>query len=795
MTASYLSLGFGTRMAKTEAAIGDRLPYARHLDEITLITRDGLLVQTLKLDGFPFETADDQELNYRKQVRETLLRGVAGSRLSIYHHVVRRLVSPVISGQSGDPFCDELDRAWQARLAGRKLYVNDLYLTFVHRPLQGRIGFMEQLFRSASRDEANVAQDLRRLNTVRESFLATLSPYGARTLSLYRDKRGEASEPSAFLSQILSGETRRVAAPQGDLGQSLPDRRLTFGLDALEIAAAGRRGRQFAAIVSIKDYPARSAPGLLDGVLRLPCELTLTESFSFLDRQIALDRMGLTLRRLRAADDDAFSLRNELGAARDDVGAGRAAYGEHHLSILVRADDLASLDSAVADVQSALTEAGGVAVREDINLEPAFWAQFPGNFSFIARKAMISAANFASFASLHNHAVGQADGGHWGPAVTLLETTAHGPYFFNFHNGDLGNFTVIGPSGSGKTVLITFLLAQARKFNPRIVYFDKDRGAEAFIRASAGHYDILRPGESSGLNPLQLEDNPANRAFLNDWLQQLLGGAASLDVEDVAVIAEAVDANFDQPADHRRLRYLRELFVGASRPRAGDLAARLRPWCDGGEHAWLFDNPTDQVSLDQAVYGFDMTRLLDTPQTRTPAMMYLFHRIEQALDGRPTIIVVDEGWKALDDEVFTRRLQDWEKTIRKRNGVVGFCTQSASDALESRIASAIVEQAATQIFLPNSKARAADYIDGFGLTSHEFDLVRTLPDTSRCFLIKQPDHCVVARLDLTGLEDQLKVLAGTERSVRRLDQARAAVGDDPADWLPVFLAEPKGARS
>ena len=107
-------------------------------------------------------------------------------------------------------------------------------------------------------------------------------------------------------------------------------------------------------------------------------------------------------------------------------------------------------------------------------------------------------------------------------------------------------------------------------------------------------------------------------------------------------------------------------------------------------------------------------------------MMYLFHRIEQRLDGTPAIIVVDEGWKALDDDGLRRAgIKDWEKTIRKRNGLVGFCTQSAGDALESRIASAIIEQAATQIFFPNPKARAEDYVEGFGLTEHEFELVRT----------------------------------------------------------------------
>jgi type IV secretion system protein VirB4 len=182
-----------------------------------------------------------------------------------------------------------------------------------------------------------------------------------------------------------------------------------------------------------------------------------------------------------------------------------------------------------------------------------------------------------------------------------------------------------------------------------------------------------------------------------------------------------------------------------------------------------------------------MTSILDDPAMRTPAMMYLFHRVEERLDGTAAIIVVDEGWKALDDDVFVRRIKDWEKTIRKRNGIVGFATQSAQDALESRIASAIIEQAATQIFMANPKARASDYIEGFGLTPHEYELVRTLPDSAHCFLIKHGAESVVARLNLTGERDLLTILSGRERTVRLLDEIRAERGDDPADWIPRLL--------
>ena len=146
-------------------------------------------------------------------------------------------------------------------------------------------------------------------------------------------------------------------------------------------------------------------------------------------------------------------------------------------------------------------------MREDTNLEPAFWGQFPGNEAYLVRRAMISTANMASFGSLHGFALGQAEGNHWGDAVTLLETTSATPFFFNFHHGDLGNFSVIGPSGSGKTVVMNFLAAQAQKFSPRTVLFDKDRGAELFIRGIGGRYDRIRAGEPTGFNPLALPDN------------------------------------------------------------------------------------------------------------------------------------------------------------------------------------------------------------------------------------------------------------------------------------------------
>ena len=776
------------RAIAREKPAGAHLPYARHVDDVTIETRDGLLIQTIRLGGLLFETADTDELNYRAELREAMLKTIGSSRFAVYHHVVRRRAEAVLEARFPDEFSRKLDARWHARLAEREMYVNELFLTVVRRPLQGRVGLLDRIRGLAARTvtdrAASFAAEKRALDAASEGLIAALGNYSPRLLSVYPTPDGHRSEPLEFLSYLYNGEMHPVGLPHGDLGQHLPFRRISFGEDAFELAAAGEYARKFGAIVSIKDYPSETLPGMFDELYRMPFEMTVSQSFAFVERGEALSRMNLVLRRMRSAEDEALSLRDELTRAKDDVAAARAGFGEHHTTIAVAAQSLETLDRQVAEVIAALADLGIVAVREDIAQEPAFWAQFPGNFRYIARRGLISTANFAGLASLHNFPIGRARGNHWGDAVTLFETTAAGPYFFNFHQHDLGNFTVIGPSGSGKTVVLNFLLAQARKFAPRIVFFDKDRGAELFIRAIGGQYDRLRPGEPAGLNPLQLDDTPINRQFLIDWLELLSGG---IDAAELELIKDAVDANFMQPRPHRRLRHLVELLRGSTRPKAGDLYARMRPWWGEGERAWLFDNAEDLTDLSAATVGFDMTAILDDPTVRTPALFYFFHRVEDRLDGTPAIIVVDEGWKALDDDVFVRRIKDWEKTIRKRNGVVGFATQSAQDALESRIASAIIEQAATQIFMINPKARAQDYIDGFGLTPHEYELVRSLPDSSHCFLIKHGNESVVARLNLSGEKDLLTILSGREVTVRLFDELAAKTGLPPADWMAQLL--------
>src|SRR5206468_3746222 len=153
MRTRYRTLAADKRLAPREAAIGKRLPYGQHVDEATIRTRDGLLIQVVKLDGFPFETMDDEELGYRKAVREPLLRG-------------------------------------------------------------------------ATRRALDLDAELRQLHAMRETFVAALAPYGARTLTTYEGEHGLCSEPASFLAALLGGAPRPILLPEGDIGELIADRRL-----------------------------------------------------------------------------------------------------------------------------------------------------------------------------------------------------------------------------------------------------------------------------------------------------------------------------------------------------------------------------------------------------------------------------------------------------------------------------------------------------------------------------------------------------------------------------------------
>lgn len=791
-----LSLSKG-RLAAQEIPVAQHVPYLRHVDTATIVTREGYYVRVIEIQGMSFETADQWHINQRMIDRATVLQGIADSRIAIYSHIIRTEALAFPAGNYANAWAESLDTAYKKKIETQKMFRTRQYLTIVRRPAQGRVNLLPKLIdllasKVDAREQATQRKEaLEQLEKVSGQILKTFSPYDARLLTMQEDNVGLHSETLGFLHYLLNlEESPRVAVSDMELSQYLPASRISFGKETFEMRGASPDALRLGAVLSLKQYPGHSIAGMLDRVLRLPHEFIITQSFAFMGRQAALDHINLQHRKIQSGDEGAYSIAHQLTEAVDDTASGHSYFGWHHMSIVPHAHSQKGLRDAINALLTACSEVGMIPVREDLNMEATFWAQLPGNFGYITRRAMVTNHNFAGFASYHTFASGRPQENHWGDAISLLATTSGAPFYFNFHVRDVGNTTVIGPTGTGKTVLLSFLAAQALRHTPRIFYFDKDRGADLFIRAVGGKYSVVEQGKPSGFNPLQLPDTPENRSFLIEFLRVLatMDQPTPLTASDERQIAAAVNANYQVPLAERNLRQLSAYFSGyeSTAHMENNLEQRLAKWYGRGERAWLFDNNEDALSLDNPIIGFDLTAILDLPYARIPWLMYVFWRIDQLLDGTKTMIILDEGWKLLDDPIFASRIKDWEKTIRKLNGLLVFATQSAGDAIQSKIGATIIEQSPTQIFLPNAKAPEEEYCRSFGLTQKELQLIRTLSPESHQFLLKQGQHSVIAKFDLSGLPDEIAVLSGRADSVRLCDTIRQEVGENPTAWLPVF---------
>ena len=784
-------------VAKNEVSSSIYIPYSHHWNGETILTKNKDFVTVIKVNGFSFETADDDEVDAKKQVRNNLLKGLGAGKFTIYFHTVRKKHSSYPDGSFDDFFCQEVNEQWREKNDKQFTFINEHYITVLRKNNKitealAKLGNRLSKSEDSQTEEAEMIDAYQELVEVRDRVCNTFSSYKAKVLGCYEKDGAIYSEILEFFGLIVNCvNNQKYLMPSYGIDRYIQSSRLYFGANSIECKSFG--GSRFAAIISLKNYRPTTYAGILDAFLHLPFELIISQSFSFIDKTFAINKMQLQQRRMIQAEDPSISQVAEITSALDSAMAGEYAFGYHHLTVMIIADSKKELDDAVSYANVEFTNIGINSVRERINMEACFWAQLPGNQEYAVRKAIINTKNLAGFASLHNYPEGKIRDNHWGDAVTVFNTTSGTPYFFSFHVRDVGHTMIVGPTGAGKTVLMNFLCAQAQKFRPRLFFFDKDRGAEIFVRAIGGKYSTLDVAEHSGFNPLQLPDTYENRAFLVEWLGVMCTRQGQpLSAQDEKIIQQAVEGSYNLPFEQRKLSNIAPFF-GIEGP--GTVAGNLAQWHSLGQRAKLFDNEKDVVdfSIDK-IFGFEMGEILKDSVSLAPALMYLFHRINQSLDGQNTMIVLDEAWALIDNPVFGPRIKNWLKVLRKLNAMVVFATQSVEDATKSSISDTLVQQTATQIFLPNLRATET-YRSVFMLSAREYDIIKTTDPATRYFLIKQDNNAVITKIDLTHMDDAIAIFSGRAETVAILDEIMAQVGEVPIDWIPAFLKKVNSGKN
>ncbi|MGH8118221.1 MAG: VirB4 family type IV secretion/conjugal transfer ATPase [Rhodanobacteraceae bacterium] len=799
-----------------DTPISEFIPLSTHVSPTVLKTAGGDFLVAWQLGGLPFVGREEWEIEHRHSTFNHLLQTLRAPdfvNVAFWLHDVRRHGCIRDESHFAEPFIQSMSDAYYGGLSAQKIMRNDLYLTLLYRPVAVGKRFTEKSS-DPGRLEAEQRQAIGTIQELAGNVEAVLKDYAPYRLGMYEAANGVVfSEALELYGYLINHVDEPVPVLHAPVPRYLAVSKHRFSARTGDFVVTTPTGtNHFGAILNIKEYPDGTYPGVLNGLKYLGFEYVATHSFSPVGRHDALKTLERTKGMMISSGDRAVSQIAELDHAMDQIASGNFVLGQYHFSVAVYAPDQEALARHVAGMRADLSNSGFVSVKEDLAVTAAFYAQLPANWRYRTRLANISSLNFLGLAPLHNFASGKADRNPWGECIATLQTTNGQPYHFNFHathpaedslgEKAIGNTLVIGKSGTGKTALINFLIGQTQKLDPAptIFFFDKDHGAEIFVRACGGRYLALENGRPTGFNPFHCERSEANVQFLGE-LMKLLAGKGAYSAREEEDIFRAVENMLDTPVHLRTMTNFR-----TSLPNLGDdgLYARMRRWTAGNSLGWVFDNPVDVIDLSRAnILGFDYTDLIDNPEVRVPVINYLLHRLELLIDGRRLIYVMDEFWKILEGKGGLKEFaRNKQKTIRKQNGLGIFATQSPEDALASDIAAALVEQTATMILLPNPNASREDYMDGLKLTEAEYRVVVNLDERSRCFLVKQGHASTVCRLDLHGMDDVLAVISASTDNigimhhvVRECAAARNVAPDDlpPGAWLPDFYERRKGS--
>ncbi|MGG6892276.1 conjugal transfer protein TrbE [Rhizobium sp. BR 315] len=722
---------------RTASRLADFLPWAALVGEGVVLNKDGSLQRTAQFRGPDLESSVAAELVAVAARLNNAFRRL-GSGWAIFVEAQRREAATYPDDRFPDPASALLDAERKADFEEQgSHFISGYFLTFTYLSAAEDAARAEAwLYEGRERSGVDPNEILRGFVDRTDRVLALLDGFMPECQWL------DDAEMLTYLHSTVSTKRHRVRVPETPmyLDALLADQSLTGGLEP-------RLGDAHLRILTIVGFPTATTPGILDELNRLAFPYRWSTRAILLDKTDAIRlltrirRQWFAKRKSIAAilkevmtnevsvlvDTDAANKATDADIALQELGADYAGMAYVTATIAVWDADPRLADEKLRLVEKVVQGRDFTAMPESINAVDAWLGSLPGHVYANVRQPPISTLNLAHMIPLSAVWAGPERDDHLGSAPLLVgKTEGSTPFRLSIHVGDVGHTLVVGPTGSGKSVLLACMALQFRRYAQAQVFaFDFGGSIRAAALAMGGDWHDLGGDLTEGdafsvsLQPLALIHDVPERAWAADWIVAILTGESIAITPDVKEhIWTALTSLASAPVEERTITGLTVLL------QSNDLKQALRPYCVGGPYGRLLDAETEHLG-SASVQAFEIEGLVGTGAA--PAVLsYLFHRIGDRLDGSPTLLIIDEGWLALDDEAFSGQLREWLKTLRKKNASVIFATQSLSDIDNSAIAPAIIESCPTRLLLPNERAvepQITAIYQRFGLNARQIEIL------------------------------------------------------------------------
>ncbi|MGC0320877.1 type IV secretion/conjugal transfer VirB4 family ATPase [Bradyrhizobium sp. USDA 326] len=718
-------------------SLADFLPWAALVAKGVILNKDGAFQRTARFRGPDLDSATPAELvGVTARLNNALRRLGSGWAIFVEAQRIAAQTYPHNTFVDAASALVDLERRDAFEEAGAH-FESRYFLTFVWLPPA----------EDASRIEGWLYEGRARSGVDPHELLRGFVDRTNRVLQLVEGFMPEVAwlddgEALTYLHSTISTRQQRVRVPETPmhLDALLTDEPLAGGLEP-------RLGRHHLRTLTVVGFPTATHPGILDELNRLAFPYRWSTRAILLDKTEAVKlltkirRQWFAKRKSIAAivkevmtneastlvDSDAANKAVDADLALQELGTDDVGQAYVTATVTVWDEDPGLAAEKLRLIEKVIQGRDFTCMPEGVNALEAWLGSLPGHAYANVRQPPLSTLNLAHMIPLSAVWAGPDRDEHFRSAPLFFgKTEGSTPFRFSLHVGDVGHTLIVGPTGAGKSVLLALMAIQFRRYRKSQIFaFDFGGSIRTAALAMGGDWHDLGGSlsnsaeDSVSLQPLASIGDAVERAWAAEWVTAILAKEGmTIDPTVKEHVWSALTSLASSPVEERTITGLTVLLQSTA------LKQALQPYCVGGSSGRLLDAEAEQLGF-ASVQAFETEGLIGAGAA--PAVLtYLFHRIERRLDGRPTLLIIDEGWLVLDDPAFAQQLREWLKTLRKKNASVVFATQSLSDIDGSNIAPAIVESCPTRIFLPNERAiepQITAIYQRFGLNDRQIEII------------------------------------------------------------------------
>lgn len=749
----------------------DFIPVVCHYDERTLLTKNGHLIQMIEITGIDSEVISDKLGSLRQSIKKSLKTHMNSSDIACWIHTVRHEKNLDDNTHYNNKFAADFHESWVVKNRLRTRFVNTLYISIVSKPKSYTVdsvdGFIDTSFLDtvSNKNEHNLSVSFERVTTVVKAIMTDLADYIPKQLGITFDGDKCFAEMLYVYKYIISLRAMQTEVILHDFSEVIIPEHYAVGGNKIEIVEDGKK--KFASILSLKEYTNDENDELLEKMLQLQVEFIATEIMFAVDRKIAQEpyaHQHYILEVSRDAEVKSAKMLDRLfGTNAEDQ------YLMQQLSVMVIADDTAKLEADTTKVSKSLSLLGFVNVREDINLENIFWSQLPGNAKFMRRHNANVFDSSCAFVSIQNTPTGQR-ASKWGKAVTVIQTESGTPYFLNFHNGkQTGHTCIYGNAHIGKSVLMNFLISEAMKYDPTIVYLALDNSSDVFIKALGGqwHHDIKIP-------------------VLVDKTYVIVG-----------MMVDIVSGQYSRICTDEEKSLIKKLLAAINASGSYDAALKtvrnfeFPPSCSVLQNSILsvikyLDEFNVQVTKG-SITGINLQNL-DTKENMDLRSAFVIASLRSLCFDKtsPKILVIDEMTHLLDHPYYAHYI-GWVLDIAKAHNIAVIGTVDTDEYInntsQKKLWGTLLENLDLQIVM-HHKNISYDLKTIFGLTEYEVRKLGASEDKRRFIVKPSGSPSTICEFGISSVSHVMNILSCDENGRKKCDEIIASHGNKPEEFLP-----------